>query len=1189
MFIKIGEAYQIERIESTETSISQVDPAILAKFAETITEFKKESKADAEKRKVAPKADDFLYFSAIMMHAAEASSLNDDGTVKLTAKGEEVQVGWEVTGESMKWKSNDPSIKPYKNANADIFPEKELLIAHKKWVGKPLCIDHKSSSVDFVRGFIVDTYYDRKLKRVIALCALDKINYPDLARKVSTGYSNDVSMGTAVGKAVCTDCGRVARAEKDFCEHMRHKTCYGEINLDLSPIELSIVVNGADRKAKIKNIVASVNALNSYVAQKQNKLNKIANEYSANLSFNNKEGLSENISLNTNSLDELKADLEKAIERIEKLQEEMDSSDVDSSDAFTGDTEQLTTPGQRYAQETEISSAKEITAELSEKINMMQATLADLTTKISKITEEETMSKKTAYFQGTVDPVKGGTQYPADPMNAKLRDEDRQMKVDDLGGSTGLAPGDLEKKKLLARASQRLNALSAAKAALESRAYHAGTEAPVGKGKQQYKVDPGNEEARKGDKHMQGKKPFPEVGKVEDLYPGDKEIKQKLSRGEKLTGKFVKSAKVTDSAWKVFVGETLVREASVADLLDVDSSLSVDKIATAEFGKILLQEVRAQVTELPEMVVTPSTAKPVDPNLGKKLDEETDKVLKGLDTNKADTILPADVIVPNVLVAISQTGKMRRLTPAEAATAKEGTVLPDGSVVKSKPEDAVNMILGLPKLGQAAPEMTTAEPAAPVSPVVAPADVEDPTAKIEDISSQIQNLSSDLVEAVRALTGEQSEMGEIAAEPTAPVTATASLQVMRKQLNSGLVDAMKESLASLNDHSEELAQIVSVYENNAVTTENASVISSVTEDSIADAKTAIADGFQLLNAFVKYARSSDMIMKRAQMESELAETTESEDVSDEEAEALIAELLNDEVVTDEIKDDEVALSEIEAEQDAIESELADLDRAAADDCEACDEQDIKGDFNPTTNKLTLDLAQASDRATLRAKLASEFNPILNEAHPQGSAKLDLDITVSDDLDEVEDLEAIHTKVVDVATSNPNVRKEALAIRNLIATGSITASELDSLVAEGVDAAAVAYYKKYYANAEGGSEFAAELVKEHAKASQEAEMDAHKVKLAEAWELVEAMADRGLCLNVREAKAAQVDKILKFNAEGLESFKNIVAQAPTLTVKTAGFIPQVGTRGEGESTHAPVEDNDIVRVLSNSLGKKQRLF
>ena len=62
-------------------------------------------------------------------------------------------------------------------------------------------------------------------------------------------------MGTAVGKAICTDCGNVAKVEADFCEHMLNKSCYGEINVELKPIELSIVVNGADQKARIRHLM----------------------------------------------------------------------------------------------------------------------------------------------------------------------------------------------------------------------------------------------------------------------------------------------------------------------------------------------------------------------------------------------------------------------------------------------------------------------------------------------------------------------------------------------------------------------------------------------------------------------------------------------------------------------------------------------------------------------------------------------------------------------------------------------------------------------------------------------------------------------------------------------------------------------------------------------------------------------
>ena len=246
MFVKQGELIELGRnaIQSVDAVSPILDQHVLLNFSKTASSLKK----------IAPKANDFLYFSAVIMHSAEASTINEDGTQKLTRTGEPVVASWEKKGESWKWKCNDLTVKAYRNSNGDIFPEEELVKAYKKWIGKPLCIDHKSNSVDHVRGFIVDTYYDRNLKRVIALCALDKFNYPDLARKVSTGYSNSVSMGTAVGKAICYDCGNVARVEQDFCNHMRAKSCYGEINIDLSPIELSIVVNGADPQAKIKHI-----------------------------------------------------------------------------------------------------------------------------------------------------------------------------------------------------------------------------------------------------------------------------------------------------------------------------------------------------------------------------------------------------------------------------------------------------------------------------------------------------------------------------------------------------------------------------------------------------------------------------------------------------------------------------------------------------------------------------------------------------------------------------------------------------------------------------------------------------------------------------------------------------------------------------------------------------------------------
>lgn len=107
-FVKIGESLHIEQVHKTE--VIAHDPVILEKFAETTKHLKQ----------IAPKANDFVYFSAIMMHSAEASTINNDGTIKLTKSGKPVEAKWDI-GKTWKWKSNDPSIKAYKNANRRYF------------------------------------------------------------------------------------------------------------------------------------------------------------------------------------------------------------------------------------------------------------------------------------------------------------------------------------------------------------------------------------------------------------------------------------------------------------------------------------------------------------------------------------------------------------------------------------------------------------------------------------------------------------------------------------------------------------------------------------------------------------------------------------------------------------------------------------------------------------------------------------------------------------------------------------------------------------------------------------------------------------------------------------------------------------------------------------------------------------
>lgn len=1125
-FIKMGEAMTID-LENTESCLPSVSAEMLEEFRKTAADLKK----------IAPKAEDFLYFSAVMMHAAEASGLHDDGTPRLNSRGEKVEVGWDKSGGTWRWMSNDSNVKPYKNSNGDIFPEEELVKAYKKWQHKPLCIDHKSSSVDHVRGFIVDTYYDRKLKRVVALCALDKAGYPQLARQVSTGVSNCVSMGTAVGKAICTDCARVARTEADFCDHMRKKSCYGEINVDLNPIELSIVVNGADPRANIKHIIASANTLNTYLEAQASKLDT----YQATIT-NNVTGSP--ISISGNDLQSFKDDFNRALGELESINSKISEKDTNdmvsnqSPDSLSEsglDDSGLAPPHARYAsadvEVDSIADLRKVTAAIELKLNNMKQSLDKLEKTSTKI-QEENMSgpnniNKTGYFQGTEEPTPGSPKYTADPLNGKLRTDgdkhmDGQSPFPDTGPVESLYPGDLEKKKLLARAeaedrAMRRNAIvTLAKQALEDKkAYfqnddgkkeNPGTPTP---GKPKYPVDKLNLDARDDDKHMNGKKPFPGVGPVDGLYPEDMKTKDLRSRAS-YRARFIKvpnpttgAQDLSKSAWEVFLGDKLLLTASVAELCNGRTDIGYGNIANKEYGAKLIDTVKTFGSEGVKALLKQAQVPP-----------------------------PAEAPAP-----------------AAEVPAAEGDM--DG-------ED---------KGGSGDPKVAALK-----------------------LAEKVRDLSSDLVEAVRALTGEQAEMGaeeggaEMGAMASDESFSTTAFNSIRQELNGALTSAIKESIATLNDHSQELEMISGMYDKGAVNSNNEEVVGSLVEDALTEAKSAVADGFKLMTAFVKYARGTKAIVKRAEIEAELNALAEGETMSDtqmgDDLMALIndtnadlgavADLMGDENdVVDPTLDADLNLEASEGElsaDDDLDAQTINLEHGAQVPANAAPDAvfNVKASFD---NK--------EGRAAMRAKLAAEtikFNPILHDAHPSGGTTTDLDTKPSGDGGHVEDLEEKHKAMMDVATAPPKVRKEAEAIHKLVSEGKLDPADLDALVAEGLDKDAVAYWKKFYGQVDGGSEFASELVKEHVKAEIENELNTYKVKLARSYELAYDMADRGLCHHERSAISDQVEEIMKFNDDSFESLKRVVARHAPVMRKEAGRMPQVGFLGDGEiNPAAPVDD------------------
>ena len=253
MFLKkcFSSNSRVHILDKSEIKSELASPEILARL----------EKHAKRVQSLAPRSDDFLYFSIIFLKAAEACLIDENGDIKKVGEDK----AWGYFDDTWHWHGN---IKPHKNSNLDIFPESELKKAARDWIGRPLCVDHKSDTVDGVRGIILDTYYDEKRKQVVGLCALDKVNYPDLARKVATGVIRFGSMGTAVEKSICSECANVALSPSEYCAHISKRAAWGEINVGLKPIEYSLVVQPAEPGAILLRCIASLESkkgeLNSY-------------------------------------------------------------------------------------------------------------------------------------------------------------------------------------------------------------------------------------------------------------------------------------------------------------------------------------------------------------------------------------------------------------------------------------------------------------------------------------------------------------------------------------------------------------------------------------------------------------------------------------------------------------------------------------------------------------------------------------------------------------------------------------------------------------------------------------------------------------------------------------------------------------------------------------------------------------
>ena len=1168
--IKLGELVQLgpSDIQSYESVMS--DSQINERFTKFATSLKR----------IAPKANDFLYFSSVMMTAAEASLLNKDGSLKKLADGTPVNAHWDIgKNGGWKWVCNDPSIMPYKNNNGDIFSEGELLKSYRNFVEKPLCVDHRSSSVDAVRGVILDTYYDRKMKRIIGLCALDKVSYPELARKVATGYSTCVSIGVGVAAAHCFSCQAVATCEPEFCQHMKSKSSYGEINVGLSPIELSIVVNGADPQAKIRTIIAAANSLNEKLAETEQNLSILSDT-------EQKE-----------KVRELESTLKQANEKLEELKDAINSTETapiqepaygQSSGRLNDPTDETDPNAQTLNFPTRLAHNEVLLQEL----NQLKLSIEGRLTNVERLlltNKEETMTdqiNKEGYWQGAGgvnEPTPGKVKYPKDPLNEKLRlHEDRQMvgqsPFPGVGAVDGMHPSpasaepkdELERKKLLQRASRRADALKVAKEniATKKEAYWqgaGGVNEPT-PGKVKYPKDPLNEKLRlHDDKQMVGQSPFPGVGAVDGMHPspGSAEPKDELARKKLLQrasykAKFVRLANVdgTDnlgaSGWRVYEkdedGNTgpLVFTATVNELSNGNPDALFDVIATKDFGTKLLAKI------------------------GSVGVEQAKAIYKKAQANMGPGAAPSAPSAP-------------------APDAGGAGPMPDMSAMPPANDNA-----------------------APPSDEKDEGGKGDPKEATMRLAEEARDTTSDLLEAVRKLTGEQSEMGDmeegLSALPKAASDTLLPLNKMRKELNGALISAMKKSVAELKDHREELELVASILDSG--TSENKEYVSSAIEDALTDAGKTIADAETLKQAYNKYINGTEGLMKRAEEAEEKSMSGDTNDVMD------FGGDLNDHAMDGDVgPGDDLGLG-IEEDDLDTDLDLGEEDGGEGDghgDTIGIDDEDgggsdfpvhDEGDINdtlvdlppgtpipntPNQPKMAFDLTTKAGRAAYRVKLAKDatgkedssevqsaekvqFSDMLDQADRLANGQTKLEVKPSGDLGKVETLPEVNKRMLEVARMPPKVKKEAERLNQLITQGSVSEKDLDNLIAQGLDPEVVKYWRQFYGEmGSEGSAFAKQLTTETMKAKQAEEMTAYRIKVARAYELVNDMCKRGLCAEDRSAVKAQVDEVMNWNDAAFESMKRVVAKHEPKMSKQASHMPYVGILNDSETVMKPAMD------------------
>ena len=1202
MLKKIGEDLGFKLTDILPAKIALADDAITKRFIKLAKKLKK----------VAPKADDFIYFSAIMMHAAEAALINQDtGEPILNKSGQPVQGTFENFKlgngtESVRWVSPD-GIMPYRNLNRDIFGSTSLIEAHKKWVGKPLCRDHVSDSVDGIRGIIIDTYYDNKFKRVHALCALDRKNYADLARKVETGYSNSVSMGTGVGRSICFECGNPAMVEADYCACIKARSHYGEINLDLSPIELSLVVNGADALAKVRTIVAS---MNEYASKKQARL----------------EELQQSSCVNPAELKSLAASLQEMQTKISSLMQIEKAAAPEQAPNISVDTGRLVALLNRIDKERD----PEIRKLLEGRVDVIRAQLQ---------TPEEPPAPAEEPAQPARATTGGGHEYTSPEwignageigLSPANRLSSRKVKKKE-GGIQGAISNDIS--LLRSKIDTMENVLNKLKTDVEDnhmnsarlkarakarRAYWlggGGVNEPT-PGKEKYPKEDADKIRDTEDKQMVGE-PL-ETGS-DGLHPGDLEVKQKLLRAKELEDRRLKRR-------AYFQGGGGLNEPTPGK----------EKYPKEEADKIRDNEDK-HMTGTGDMGGTDGMF-PGDEATKKKL---LRAALRARFTKVADRngnlIKEAsrwDIYAGDKLI-LTATGSEIYADQLEASWDFLKSADYGKSVIKHIRDEGFDKTAYLLKgaadpLAELDPAAIPADPAleapvaleAPEAPLAVEAPAGDVSVSQEQgetqkaVEAALGNMEEKIAEIRDLVTGMDSDELvdiDVTVEPKADAApAVEAPGALDEVLSASKEDVMKVE-ALMDSVADELAEASETLGNlDTIAAANHPMILKAVLAAVEDSEFVIASADRILEAAKKDDDKDDDDKKDKEdkkdddkdEKDDKDEDKKDKDDKKDEKEAKAQKLLDDALrvraenranllarayeadMLDTPADPESAQCACGPEgheQDCMAAadgetlgDLANEMKSLEDDAQSllqsADDDEMYVDEAPETvlaaRKSERDalVAQAGDivgkyELTL-GKADNATEPKYFEAHPGGKGTVtELTHTKTPEA-KVETISEIHDAMRDVAESGPrNVREAAAQLHEQIVKGAMKAEDVDSLVAEGkVDAAAASYWKQFFSQAPDASSFGADLSKEFAGKKKEASQKEYQAKLRRAYDVGMDAQEKGLVSLTRTALDSYVDELMKFDDAAFESTKRVVA-AYSSTKRSGGSVPRVGVDAE----------------------------